>query len=103
MFNSPYFEKMENYVSQVGRLFCAQEAAVTTNIPTRKAFELVKFMADEGMLVRLKKASRIQYYRYDETFDYATWIAKQKRLEGRKFMRENSTQFYQILSEVGYA
>ncbi len=103
MTNSPYFHRMENYVSQVGRLFCAADAAITTGTPRAKAFVLLKYMADEGMLIRLKKTSRTQYYRYDESFDYAAWIARQKRIEGRKFMQKNATKIHQMLSEVGYA
>jgi len=100
MLNSPYFEKMEGFVSQVGRLFCAADAAALTGVPRSIAYGIIRYMANEGMLIRLAKTERTQYYRYNESLDIAAWYAKQKREIGKQIMRDNSDKFHQILSDV---
>jgi len=100
MINSPYWDKMAKFSWQIGRMFSAQDAASTTEIPYAKACAIIKHMAEIGMLKTLKKVNRAQFYKYNPHFDLGKHYQEHKRRAMASDMRINGDEYHQILSEV---
>lgn len=92
---------IENYVSQIGRLFCAKDISAMTDVAYTTVLRHLHEFEKVGMIRPVKGSDSNQYYLFNRKFNMSTYVDKERRVKALADMKENGELYHQMLSEVG--